>query len=270
MYPNCIVDGVLRPLPGISISLLDPGFNRGYTVFEFLRTIGSTPLFLKDHVDRLFQSADILRIPVPFQRNEIMQMVETLITGNSAVDAGIHMFLTGGESSHLFLLNRELPVYPDNLYKEGGSLLTAQYRRDVPRAKTTNYGFLLSMESDMEKAGACEILYHYEGVISECGRSNIGFVDKRGTVITPGRDVLEGITRKYLIEIANRESRLEIRDVGKDELETLTEAFIMSTTKSIIPIVTIDGNPVGSGKVGPVTRRLMAAYAAVVREEIGQ
>src|SRR5258708_5973136 len=102
--------------------------------------------------------------------------------------------------------------------------------------------------------GADDVLYRQDGVIAECPRSNFFLVTAAGALVTPGRDILRGITRMKILELAKGEFVTEERDVLLEELRDAREAFITSTTKHVLPVVAIDGVPIGNGEIGPVGR----------------
>jgi branched-subunit amino acid aminotransferase/4-amino-4-deoxychorismate lyase len=130
----------------------------------------------------------------------------------------------------------------------------------MPEIKTTNYIRAVNLQSLMKEQGALEILYTHDDEVLECATSNF-FLVKDNVLITPAEGVLEGITRKIVLELAEGDYKIERRKVAKADLGLADEIFITSSFKDIVPIVKIDDFAIGDGKVGPVTRDLMDKFA---------
>jgi branched-chain amino acid aminotransferase len=181
---------------------------------------------------------------------------------NNLKDAAFRLVLTGGKSSdyisvegneNFYILVEELPGTPAKYYKNGGSLITHEYLRQFPEAKTSFYIEASKMQKPKKRAGAQEVLYHWQGEVLECSKSNI-FLVKNGRIVTAKDKVLPGITRKSAIEIArNNKIPLTERKVTLKDLWSADEVFITSSGNAkILPITKIDKKKVGNGKVGPI------------------
>ena len=138
--------------------------------------------------------------------------------------------------------------------------------RALPEYKTTNYVTAVRLQEERKRAGALEILYISQGKVLECTTSNF-FIIKDGRVITSQADVLAGITRKVVIELAQKEFPLEERDISVEEMYAADEAFLTSSFKDVVPVVEVGGKKIGDGAPGPVTKQIMqrfhdAAHAA--------
>jgi D-alanine transaminase/branched-chain amino acid aminotransferase len=105
-----------------------------------------------------------------------------------------------------------------------------------------------------------DVLYHHKGIITEFPRSNVFIVTKDQRLITPSRHMLRGITRKQVLSLAAKQTDVEERDIRTEELLQAAEVFLTSTTKKIMPVAAIDGNRIGDGKPGAVTRKLYNAF----------
>jgi D-alanine transaminase/branched-chain amino acid aminotransferase len=112
----------------------------------------------------------------------------------------------------------------------------------------------------LERQGAQDLLFFWEEKILEVTRSNFFIVNKTGEVITPGRNILKGITRKHVLRLAEQKYSVHQRDVYLDEAFAADEAFTTGTGKKVLPVTEIDGKKIGSGKPGPVTRELMKQF----------
>ena len=113
-------------------------------------------------------------------------------------------------------------------------------------------------------AEADDVLYYSDGLIRECPRANIFIVTKDQKVLTPESGMLKGVTRKQVLEISGTRYLTEARDVSLDELRNAKEVFITSTTKNILPVVQVDGQLVGDGKPGEVSRTLAKEYNRMI------
>ena len=144
------------------------------------------------------------------------------------------------------------------------SVILHEYVREYPLIKSTNYFTSNLLHRKRVMAGALDVIYHKDGLVSEASRSNV-FVIKDGRLFTPGKNILEGISRKTLLSVAPEVIKTQVEDVPVSDLKTADEVFICSTLKEVCPIVEIDGKPIGKGKVGPVTRRISQLFQEKVR-----
>ena len=248
-----------------SLSYLDLSVQRGYAIFDFFRLVGNQPLHLQDHLDRFYSSAEQMRLPIPKSRGELKQIIKELIWENELPDSGIRVQLTGGENNDgqefisptLIISQIQFPFPSSSLLENGMRLMSYQYQRQLPQVKTTDYLMSIWLQPILKDGNADDILYFSGGIITESPRSNFFIVTAEGKLITPGANVLKGITRKNLIQMASTEHAVEERDVRMEEVAAAREAFITSTTKQIIPVVQLDGKMIGDGKPGSVTKKLM-------------
>ena len=153
-----------------------------------------------------------------------------------------------------------------SMYEEGIRLLTYHHQRDIAETKSLNYLTPIYMRKKLAEANAHDLLYHYHGVVTESSRSNIFFV-KKEQLFTPKEQILNGITRQQVIELAAQETGIEIKTVSPDDLHDLDEAFITSTTKRVLPVGRIDGK---APKIvaGPITQLLANRFEELEREYI--
>jgi branched-subunit amino acid aminotransferase/4-amino-4-deoxychorismate lyase len=211
-----------------------------------------------------------------WDREEVLEMYRQLIERNKTPSSAVRTVVTGGYAddgytpthANNYIMLHSLPAYAENLYTRGSNLISVNYQRDVPDVKTTIYTQTVLQRKRMHKAGAIELLYAWHGEISECSRSNIFFVDKDNTIVTPDTGILSGITRTHVLQLAVRYYRIDKRIVRMDEIPEMQEAFITSTTKGIMPVIRIDDLTIGSGSRGQVTADLMERFERHVEEYI--
>lgn len=272
------LNGDFLPLENAQIHVSDLAVQRGYGIFDFFRVKDTVPLYFEDYLDRFYRSAAAMGLQGMPDRNNLRQIVHELIARNGKADAGMKIILTGGYSpdaytpvkGNFLLLQHTLVLPTPEQVSEGIHVITHPYRREIAEVKTINYIMGVWLQKKIREAGAADVLYHRDDLVSEFPRCNFFLVTSDGTVVTPANHILHGITRMRVLEAAKESGKVETRDVRLPEIYEATEAFLTSTTKSILPIVRIDGKPVGTGKPGPITlnlrQRLMEREAAELRK----
>jgi branched-chain amino acid aminotransferase len=141
-------------------------------------------------------------------------------------------------------------------------LVSYPHRRQLPEVKSIDYLMAIWLQPYIRECLADEVLYHQDGSISECPRSNFFMVTADDVLVTPARGILPGIIRGKVLELARQQFAVEVRDVRIGELNEAKEAFITSTTKHVLPVSQVDG--VEFGEAGPVARWLNAELFALV------
>lgn len=263
----CYINNRFLPYDDARIHISDLGLQRGYGIFDyFLEMDGKVP-FLEDYLDRFYRSADHTGLDVPLEREMLKEKIFWLIGQNGFRNSGIKLVLTGGYSDDLYtpssvtnfmILNLPVTHQPGE-FGEGVKLILLDYVRYMPEVKTTFYFPSIILFPKMKAAGAIEVLYHHNGLISETTRANI-FLVKDGRLATPSPGVLKGITRKYVLGVAKDLLPVEEREVRLEELWESDEVFITGTSKHLIPVVEIEGRIIGNGKPGEWTGVISHAF----------
>lgn len=282
------VNGTITEAAHAVIPVYDHGFLYGEGVYEVFRTYGGEPFLYGRHMARLRTSAARIRLEVPFTDEDVLARCRATMTaaglGPDGPDAYVRILLTRGvgeitydpaacPAPSLVIIAKPLPATPEAHYDAGVSVVLGEdivrnHPESVsPLIKSNN---LLNNALGMQqaiRAGAAEvILRNFRGELSECAQSNL-FIVKDGIVRTPPLDagLLAGITRAFVLEVAQAEGipteETTLRDADLYEAD---EAFFTSTTKEIVPIVSVGSRTVGGGTPGPLTRRLMAAFREAV------
>ena len=245
----CFANNQIQLIEKAGVPVTDLLVQRGYGIFDFLRVAGDKPLFIEDHLDRFFHSAEKMRLTIPQTREDIKTIVKELIQKNQLAYSGIRMIIAGGdapdgytiEHPHLIIIQAPLAEPTLHLPETGIKLATYAYQRQIPDVKTTDYLMAVWLQPWMKEQGADDILYYYNDIVSECPRSNFFLVTKDHTLVTAQQNMLNGITRKNIIKVCQAHSiPFEIRDIQLKELKEAKEAFITSSTKRIIPVHQID------------------------------
>ncbi len=258
----CNVNGKLTPLHEAGFSLNDLGVTRGVGLFDFLRAEGRIPLYLEDHLARLEYGLRAMGVP---SIGQISHAIRELLDANGwEGPSGLRILVTGGPSFTLenpqVVITQESVTPPsEDDYLNGAALLLDEYQRELPDVKSTNYLHAVMLYKEMTVFGACDILYHRKGNVTECARSNF-FIVKNSQLITSAEQVLRGITRKQVLEIAPDITEVRERQVTLEDVLSSDEVFITSTIKRILPISRISQID-RTWSPGPVTRKLMDRLA---------
>lgn len=251
-----------------TLGIADLSIQRGYAVFDFFRTSNFIPLFLDDYLDRFFASARALRLQPMHTREELKAIIDDMIRQNKIAESGFKMLLTGGyspdgyelSSPNFIIIQQAVQLPGKEKFNKGLEIILHEYMRDLPAAKSINYLMGVYLQEKVRQQEADDVLYYKKDSILEFPRSNVFAVTKEGTVVTPSENVLHGITRMRTLELARKKYKVEERPVTVDELRNAAEVFLTSTTKRILPVLTIDNNPVGDGKPGEITTSLYEAF----------
>jgi len=270
------VNGEIVPIEKAVINVRDLGFLRGYSVFDFFRIYKGKPVFIEDHIARLQKSASILGLEVPYSNEELVDKIVELAKVNKMEFGGIKIVLTGGYSMdgwfpvepNFVMIASKLTTYDESVYTKGIKLMAYQYTRETPYTKTTNYLVPITIRKEIEEAEAFDVLYHDGEFISESARSNFFIVDDAGTIITPDRDALRGITRKHVLAIAKKHFNVEIRPVSINEARVAKEAFMTSSTKAIMPIRQVDFWRINKSIIGETTKQMMELFQQHVEDYV--
>jgi D-alanine transaminase/branched-chain amino acid aminotransferase len=261
------------PAADASLGVSDFAIQRGYGIFDYFKTIDNRPIFLDDHLDRFYHSAARMRLAAGKTREELKAIVAELQQLNQLPDSGIRITLTGGYSPdsispgqpNLILTQHPL-IPPRKDCPPPVRLISYPHQRQLPDVKTIDYLMALHLQPHIRDRGAFDVLYHHNGVITECPRCNFFLVTADGTLVTPARNVLKGITRMKVLEFAYANSKVEERDVLLTEIPVAKEAFFTSTSRHIVPVSHIDDIPIGGvapgfgmAGVNPIANLLSAA-----------
>lgn len=256
-----------------SISINDVGLLRAYSVFESLRTYDRRPFHLDEHLNRLYHSAELIELDIPWSRGQIADVVREVIGRNPYLHAAIRILVTGGVSEDgilpsgaqtLAVLITPLPERDMERFARGYKLITTRLQRVAPEAKTTSYVAAVRALKEAARQGAEDALFvNEQGHVLESTRSNF-FIFEGDTLVTPREEVLIGITRNVVLELARGRFQVEERPILLAELGEADEAFVTASSKEIVPVVQIDDLVIGNGKPGPRTTELEQRFIDMV------
>lgn len=269
------------------VSIFDHGFLYGDGIYETLRTYQGKVWQVEEHVDRLFQSARMISLNLPWTKNQVKSWILKTAGRNQKLldrerssgrkkrpaEFRIRVTVTRGENKFDFgkakkptivIFAQRLKEPLREIFKKGVSLITFEEERILPQAKTINLipSILAQQAADKKKAFEA-LLVDRKGNVREGARSNFFLIGK-GKLVTPGLFVLPGITRELILKIAREMMPVEIRGVSKKELYEADECFITNAPLGIIPVTKIDGRKVGSGKVGQGTLKIIKDFQDLI------
>jgi len=273
------------------VHVLTHGLHYGSGVFEGVRAYetprGPAVFRLRDHIDRLFNSARVYMIDIPYSAEELVAATKEVVRSNRLTSCYIRpiAFLGYGEMGLNPLpcsVDVAIAAWPWGTYlgdegvANGVTVKISSWQRHdpnaVPPAAKATGMYLNSSMAKVEalKAGYDEaIMLNPQGFVSECTGENL-FVVRRGRIVTPpaSAGALEGITKDSVMTIAADLGHSVVEEnVLRSDLYTADEVFLTGTAAEVVPIKAVDDRPVGEGKPGPVTKALQEAYFAAVRGE---
>jgi branched-chain amino acid aminotransferase len=278
------INGKLLDKENAKVSVYDHGLLYGDGVFEGIRVYGGKVFRLREHIDRLYDSARHIHLEIPIPREQMTEAVLSTVKANNKQDGYIRLVVTRGAGNlgldprkcgdpQVIVIVDDITLYPEELYQNGLEVITAATIRNHhnavnPRVKSLNYLNNILAKMEAIRAGCLEaIMLNHNGEVAECTGDNI-FVVKHGVLRTPpiSAGILEGITRDAVIELA-RTADITVEEITltRHDVYTADECFLTGTAAEVVPVVKCDGRPIGSGKPGPVTRQLRERFFQLAR-----
>jgi branched-chain amino acid aminotransferase len=286
MEGTVYIDGRMCPFAEATVSVGDYGFLYGDGVFEGIRCYGGRVFRLREHIDRLVDSAKIIRLPLPHPPAELAAIVRRVFAANGGADGYVRLTVTRGvgplgldpaaaRRPTTVCLPAAIALFSPAVQARGLRVITAATRRTSatalsPRAKTLNYLNNGMAKLEASVAGADDaLMLNDDGLLAEATSANV-FVLRRGVLRTPAVEmgILEGITRADVMALA-RARGLEVATGGltRADLYTADECFFTGTAVEIVPVTEVDGRPVGAGQPGPLAGELRARLREVAARE---
>ncbi|HZN26456.1 MAG TPA: D-amino acid aminotransferase [Burkholderiales bacterium] len=268
------LNGEYMPLEQARIPVLDRGFIFGDGVYEVIPVYSRHPFRLPQHLARFERSHEAIRIKNPLTDAEWARLVNDLIARNSGDDQSIYLQVTRGvaKRDHAFPQDTKPTVFgmssslstPSKATVEAGipAITAVDYRWLKCDVKSTSLLGNCLLRQAAADAGAIEVVMFRDGFLTEGSSSNV-FAIKNGTILaTPKNNlVLPGITYDVVIELAQAHAvPLEVRPITEAEVRAADELWVTSSTKEVLAVTSLDGKAVGTGKPGPVFRRMHQLY----------
>jgi branched-chain amino acid aminotransferase len=265
-----------------SISVTDSGFLYGAGLFETMRSHNGVVFALKDHLDRLFASADVLSINNPYDSEYITKAITDLLSANKLTDARLRLTLTNGpmteseeqRNSTLLITATKLRSYSPEYYKKGVLVVLCPFKQNpidpASGRKTTSYfSRMIALNLAHQKRAAEAIWFTLDNRLAEGCISNV-FLVKDSELYTPpiNTPVLPGVARKTVCRLARQDSiKLTEKDLTIDDVLGADEIFLTNVIMQVMPITKVEKHTVGDGQVGPVTKKLHKSFEELVKKE---
>lgn len=282
------INGKFYEKENAKISVFDHGLLYGDGVFEGIRSYNRLVFKLKEHIERLYESAHSIMLNIPLTKEQMIKAVVSTLKLNNLNDAYVRLVVTRGEGdlgldprkckkATIIIIVDKIALYSnqDKLYTQGLKIITVPTLRNLPEAlnpqiKSLNYLNNILARIEAGNAGCEEaIMLDNLGYIAECTGDNI-FIVKHGHLYTPPQcmGTLRGITRDTVLDLAKKD-KIPVHEhvLTRHELYISDECFLTGTAAEIIPVVNVDGRKIGSGKPGKTTLKLMGEFKKVTKKE---
>jgi len=269
------------------ISVFDHGLLYGDGVFEGIRSYNRLVFKLKEHIDRLFESAHSIMLTIPLTKEQIIKASISTLKENNLPDAYIRLVVTRGEGdlgldprkcigkATTIIIADKIALYPEKFYKKGLEIITVPTVRNLPEALNPQIKSLNYLNNILAKIEAANMGYEEAimldslGYVAECTGDNI-FIVKSKHLYTPPQcmGTLRGITRDSVLEISRRD-KIPVHEhvLTRHEVYICDECFLTGTAAEIIPVVKVDGRVIGDGKPGKITLNLMKKFKELTKKE---
>ena len=268
------------------ISVFDHGLLYGDGVFEGIRSYKRLVFKLKEHIDRLYESAHGIMLKINISKDEMTKAVIDTLKLNELDDAYIRLITTRGigdlgldprkcKDASIIIITDKIQLYPEKLYKEGLKLITVPTPRNIPEAlnpqiKSMNYLNNILAKIEAINVGYEEaLMFTASGYVAECTGDNI-FVVKGNSLITPPAylGILKGITRSAVMDIGKKIG-LDVKEevLTRHNLYTSDECFLTGTAAEIVPVISIEKRVIGTGRPGKITLRLMKEFRELTKKD---
>lgn len=279
------IDGKLYDKADAKVSVYDHGLLYGDGVFEGIRVYHGRIFECASHLVRLFDSAKAIRLKIPFTAEQIKSAIEETFKANGFTNCYVRLVVTRGVgylglspakclTPSVFVITDTIDMYPKEVYEKGMAVITASVIRNHPnalssRVKSLNYLNNILAKIEAVDAGVPEaIMLNHEGNVAECTGDNL-FIAKAGVVYTPTTHdgILEGVTRQVVLDLCKQLNYPAMeKTLQRHDLYVADECFLTGTAAEVVPVTKIDGRAIGTGEVGPITRKLMEAFRRYILE----
>jgi D-alanine transaminase len=268
------LNGRFLPIEEARVPVLDRGFIFGDGVYELVPVYSRIPFRLEEHLARLERSLAAVRMRNPYGRAEWRELIAQLVARQPFEDQGVYFQVTRGVAKRdhafpkdaaptVFMMANPLVTPPAELVEHGAAAVTATDERwlrcDIKTISLVGNCLLRQLSADV---GAAETILFRDGRLTEASASNV-FVVSNGAILSPPKSnlILPGITYDVVVELAQAEGiPVRFREIAREEVFAADEVWVTSSSREVLAIVTLDGRPVGTGKPGPMFRRMYRLY----------
>jgi branched-chain amino acid aminotransferase len=268
------------------VSIFDHGLLYGDGVFEGIRIYGGKVFQCRAHLDRLFRSAEAVCLKIAYSKEQLAEAISETLRANDLSDGYIRLLVTRGpgtlglnpflcKTSTVAIITDQVQMYTDEMYDKGMGVIIANTIRTSasmlsPRVKSMNYLNNILAKIEAVRADVLEALMcNQKGNIAEATGDNV-FIVKGGRILTPppDADILLGVTRAVAIHLAGKLGiALGEENITPADVYAADECFLTGTAAEVIAVTSVDDKPIGDGKVGPVTKKLLTAFREFIRTD---
>lgn len=268
------LNGKFMPMEDAKVPVLDRGFIFGDGIYELVPVYSRAPFRLEGHLARMERSLGEVKIRNPYTRAEWTRIIEQMIEHQPFEDQGVYWQITRGVAKRdhafpkdveptVFMMSNPLVNPAQSVIDNGASAVSAQdfrwHRCDIKVISLIGNCLLRQLSAEQD---AIETIMFRDGKLTEASASN-AYIVKNGVIATPAKSnlILPGITLDVVLDIVERgKLPLEVRDISEAEVRGADELWVSSSSKEIVAVVELDGEPVGSGRPGPVFRKAWQHY----------
>lgn len=286
MSIQIFIDGKFFAKEKAMVSVFDHGLLYGDGVFEGIRAYNGRVFKLKEHVDRLWESAHTLMLVIPMTKGEMVDAITKTLKKNKLRDAYIRVIATRGvgdlgldprkcPKASVIIIADKIKLYPESLYQKGLEIISVATSRTHPETvnpqiKSLNYLNNILAKIEAINSGYEEaLMLNTHGYVSECTGENI-FILRGNELLTPPAHlgILRGITRACAMEIGTSLG-LDVREevLTRHDIYNADEMFLTGTAAEIVPVVKVDNRVIGTGKPGRRTAEIRSAFRDLTQSE---
>lgn len=291
MYSS-VLGGIVTDPALMVLPLDDHMVHRGHAVFDTATLTHGMLYQLDPHLDRLLRSADLARISLPFPRAQLRQIILDTAAASGKRDGSVRYWLSAGPGgfalgpaecigSSFYVIVFKQEFYPESYYSEGVKVVTSQVPIKPPlfaRTKSTNYLPNVLVVVEAKDHGADNgVFIDQRGMVAESSNMNVAFVTKERVFRHPSFDaILSGITIQRVLQFAERLlqkgdlKEIRVADIPVGEGREAAEMLLIGSSIKVAPVVQWDGQPIGDGKPGPITKKLLQLWEEDTRSATDQ
>src|SRR4051812_35710582 len=278
------IDGKFFAEQDAKVSVFDHGLLYGDGIFEGIRFYNGRVFRLEQHLERLWDSARSIALEIPMSVKEMTEALLETIRQNDMRDGYIRLIVTRGVGNlglnpaqckrpSVIIITAQIALYPESMYRDGLNVVTVATRRTNPASlnpavKSLNYlnNVMARIEANLANADEA-LMLNDQGNVAECTADNV-FIIKRGQIFTPpiSAGALRGITRSVAMEAAEELGiKVTETNITRHDVFVADECFLTGTAAEVIPVIKADGRPIGTGKPGPLTGKIIARFRELTR-----
>ncbi len=264
----CCLNGKFLDEKDAKISILDNGFMYGDAFFDTMKSQNNSIVELENHLKRIYKTAKILHIKLPAEKR-LADWINKTPKINELSDARIRITISRGVNGRNFFTSKNPTIaitctsftIDEKIVKNGVSVLTVKFQRPWPEIKSTNLMTMIRAYYEILPKKIHEaILIDDLNYVTEGCTSNV-FIIKKGIFFTPKDKVLSGVTRDRIILLCKKNKlKVQMKNFKKSALLDADEVFLVNSTNEVVPVIKVDNKKIGTGKVGPATKKLIKIY----------